>query len=49
MTLGLPRGTVALYPHEKAWENEADRTILLLKRIHGGDMNERFDELYENR
>lgn len=31
--LGLKRGTVKLYPHEKAWESEADRTINVLKNI----------------
>ena len=33
--LGLRRGTVALYPHETAWEAEAARTIRLLKEILG--------------
>ena len=36
MTLGLKRGTVALFPHEAAWEEEAARTIETLKRILGG-------------
>ena len=31
--LGLKRGTVRLYPHEKAWEEEAARTIAVLKEI----------------
>ena len=35
MTLGLKRGTVALVPHETAWEVEAARTIEKLKRILG--------------
>ena len=35
MTLGLTRGTVALFPHEAAWEEEAARTIALLKEILG--------------
>lgn len=35
MTLGLTRGTVALYPHETAWEEEAARTIAVLKEILG--------------
>lgn len=33
--LGLKRGTVALYPHEKAWEEEAAKTIETLKNILG--------------
>ena len=33
--LGLRRGTVALYPHETEWEEEAARTIRLLKEILG--------------
>ena len=33
--LGLKRGTVALYPHEKAWETEAARTIQTLWAILG--------------
>ena len=35
MTLGLKRGTVALVPHETAWEVEAARTIEKLKMILG--------------
>ena len=35
MTLGLKRGTVALVPHEKAWEEEAARTVEKLKSILG--------------
>ena len=35
MTLGLKRGTVALVPHEAAWEAEAARTIEKLKGILG--------------
>ena len=35
MTLGLKRGTVALVPHEAAWEAEAARTIAKLKGILG--------------
>ena len=35
MTLGLKRGTVALVPHETAWEAEAARTIAKLKGILG--------------
>ena len=31
--IGLKRGTVNLYPHEKEWETEAQRTILQLKEI----------------
>lgn len=33
--IGLKRGTVALYPHEKEWECEAERTIEKLKSILG--------------
>ena len=33
--IGLERGTVKLYPHEKQWETEAQRTITLLKEILG--------------
>ncbi len=33
--LGLKRGTVALFPHETEWENEAQRTIEKLKNICG--------------
>lgn len=33
--LGLKRGTVQLYEHEKAWETEAQNTILRLKKILG--------------
>ena len=36
MTLGLRRGTVRLFPHEREWETEAARTIEALKRILGG-------------
>lgn len=35
MTLGLTRGTVALFPHETAWEEKAARTIAVLKEILG--------------
>ena len=35
MNLGLKRGTVALVPHETAWEEEAGRTIAKLKDILG--------------
>ena len=35
MTLGLKWGTVALVPHEAAWEAEAARTIAKLKGILG--------------
>lgn len=34
--LGLKRGTVALFPHEKEWEREAKRTIEKIKTILGG-------------
>lgn len=33
--IGLKRGTVALYDHEKEWETEAARTITVLKSILG--------------
>lgn len=33
--LGLKRGTVALFPHEKEWEEEAERTVRKLKNILG--------------
>ena len=35
MTLGLKRGEVALYPHQKQWETHAQETILRLKNILG--------------
>ncbi|MBQ6023797.1 MAG: GrpB family protein [Clostridia bacterium] len=35
MNLGLRRGTVALFPHEAAWEEEAARTAETLKTILG--------------
>ena len=35
MTLGLKRGTVALVPHESAWEEEAARTMEILRGILG--------------
>lgn len=35
MTLGLKRGTVALFPHETAWETEAAKTIEALRAILG--------------
>ena len=38
--LGLKRGTVRLYPHEKAWEAEAQRTIKTLGKILGDDAKE---------
>lgn len=33
--IGLKRGTVALFPHEKEWEDEAVKTIEKLKNILG--------------
>lgn len=33
--IGLPRGTVKLYDHEKEWEKEAQNTISLLEKILG--------------
>jgi len=33
--LGLKRGTVELRPHEKYWEEEAEKTIALLKEVLG--------------
>ncbi len=35
--LGLQRGTVRLYPHETAWEAEAECTIIILQKILGDD------------
>lgn len=35
--LGLKRGAVALYPHEKAWEAEALETMARLRQILGPD------------
>ncbi|MFR8089198.1 MAG: GrpB family protein [Lachnospirales bacterium] len=34
--IGLKRGTVQLYDHDPAWEEEARRTILQLRNILGG-------------
>ncbi len=34
--IGLERGTVKLYDHEKKWETEAQNTMLRLKEILGG-------------
>lgn len=33
--IGLKRGTVALFDHEKEWENEAKRTAEILKSVLG--------------
>ncbi len=33
--LGLKRGTVKLYPHEEAWEREAEETIRRLRSLLG--------------
>ena len=33
--IGLKRGTVKLYDHEKEWELEAQNTIMRLKKILG--------------
>lgn len=33
--LGLKRGTVRLYPHEEAWEREAEETIRRLRSLLG--------------
>lgn len=38
--LGLQRGTVRLYPHETAWEAEAECTIIILQKILGDDAKE---------
>lgn len=38
--LGLQRGTVRLYPHEKAWEAEAEHTIIMLQKLLGDDAKE---------
>ena len=35
MTIGLKRGTVALFPHETEWEREAARTMEALRGILG--------------
>ena len=35
MRIGLKRGTVALFPHEQAWETEAQKTVTELKTILG--------------
>lgn len=35
MMIGLKRGTVALFDHEKEWEIEAQNTISRLKNILG--------------
>ncbi len=35
VTLGLTRGTVALCPHETAWEDEARRTVQTLRALLG--------------
>lgn len=35
--LGLTRGTVELYPHEKEWDKTARKTIALFKSIFGDD------------
>lgn len=37
MELGLKRGTVALAPHDPAWEKRAAETIAVLKEILGAD------------
>ena len=38
--IGLKRGTVRLYPHETAWEAEAECTIIILQKILGDDAKE---------
>lgn len=38
--LGLQRGTVRLYPHETAWEAEAECTIIMLQKLLGDDAKE---------
>lgn len=38
--LGLQRGTVRLYPHETAWEAEAEHTIIMLQKLLGDDAKE---------
>lgn len=38
--LGLQRGTVRLYPHETAWEAEAEQTIIMLQKLLGDDAKE---------
>ena len=37
---GLQRGTVRLYPHETAWEAEAEHTIIMLQKLLGDDAKE---------
>ena len=38
--LGLQRGTVRLYPHETAWEAEAEQTIIMLQKLLGDNAKE---------
>lgn len=38
--IGLKRGMVWLCPHEKAWEAEAEQTIITLRKILGDDAKE---------
>ena len=38
--LGLKRGTVRLYPHETAWEAEAEHTIIMLQKLLGAAAKE---------
>lgn len=38
--LGLQRGTVRLYPHETAWEAEAEHTIIMLQKLLDDDAKE---------
>lgn len=38
--LGLQRGTVRLYPHETAWEAEAEHAIIMLQKLLGDDAKE---------
>ena len=38
--IGLKRGTVRLYPHETAWEAEAEHTIIMLQKLLGDDAKE---------
>ena len=38
--IGLKRGTVQLYPHDKEWEEAAKQTISDLKRIFGDAAND---------
>ena len=40
MSIGLYRGTVALEPHDEAWDSCARETIVKLKELLGEDLND---------